>query len=51
MTATRREMAAYGLARGLLRGEGFVWDHIGICEMGEAHGFIASVNGGGSEAV
>jgi hypothetical protein len=40
------EASAVGLSRGLLRGEGFVWDHIRICEMGEAHGFIASVNGG-----
>jgi hypothetical protein len=38
---------AAGLPRGLLRTEGFVWDHVRICEMGEAHGLTASVNGGG----
>jgi hypothetical protein len=40
------EAAAVGLLRGLLRGEGRVGDDVGICEMGEAHGLIASVNGG-----
>jgi hypothetical protein len=31
-----------------LRGEGCVGDHIGVGEMGEAHGeLMASVNGGG----
>jgi hypothetical protein len=42
------EAAARGLPRGLLRGEGCVGDHIGVGEMGEAHGeLMASVNGGG----
>jgi hypothetical protein len=36
------------LAGGFLRGEGCVQDHIGVGEMGEAHGeLMASVNGGG----
>jgi hypothetical protein len=30
----------------LLWGEGFVWDDVGVCEVGEVHGLIASVNGG-----
>jgi hypothetical protein len=30
-----------------LRGERFVRDDVGVCEMGEAHSLIASVNGGG----
>ena len=30
---------------GFLRGEGLVGDDFGVGEMGEAHGFIASVNG------
>jgi hypothetical protein len=34
------------LLRGLLRGEGRVGDDVGVGEMGEAHGLIASVNGG-----
>jgi hypothetical protein len=38
---------AVGLPRGFLRGERFVRDDVGVCEMGEAHGLIASVNGGG----
>jgi hypothetical protein len=41
------EASAVGLPRSLLRAEGFVWDHVRICEMGEAHGLVASVNGGG----
>jgi hypothetical protein len=36
-----------GLLGGLLRGEGFVWDDVGVCEVGEVHGLIASVNGVG----
>jgi hypothetical protein len=30
-----------------LRAEGFVGDHVRVCEVGEAHGFFASVNGVG----
>jgi hypothetical protein len=41
------EAAAKGLLGGLLRGEGFVWDDVGVCEVGEVHGLIASVNGVG----
>jgi hypothetical protein len=44
------EATARGLPRDLLRGEGRVRDHIGVCEVGEAHGLIASVNGGMSES-
>ncbi len=44
------EATARDLPRGLLRGEGCVWDHIRVGEMGEAHGLIASVNGGMSES-
>jgi hypothetical protein len=32
------EAAAMGLQCGLLRGEGFVWDDVGVCEVGEVHG-------------
>ena len=39
---------ALGLLRGLLRGEGLVRDYVGVCEMGQTHGLIASVNGGSS---
>jgi hypothetical protein len=42
--ATEDEFA-FGLLRGLLRGEGLVWDYVGVCEMGQTHGLIASVNG------
>jgi hypothetical protein len=38
--------AAFSLDGRLLRGEGFVWDDVGVCEVGEVHGLIASVNGG-----
>jgi hypothetical protein len=41
------EAAVFGLQGGLLRGERFVWDDVGVCEMGEVHGLIASVNGAG----
>ena len=45
------ETAALGLQCRLLRAEGQVRDHIGVCEMGEAHGLIASVNGVGGGLV
>ena len=32
------DAAAFGLESRLVRSERFVWDHIRICEMGEAHG-------------
>jgi hypothetical protein len=41
------ETAASGLLSGLLWGEGYVRDHVGVCKVGEAHGLIASVNGVG----
>jgi hypothetical protein len=41
------EAVAGGLSRSLFGGEGFVWDYVWICEMGETHGLIASVNGAG----
>ena len=47
MTTMRRKMRRrVGLEGGLLRGEGLVGNYVGVGEMGEAHGFIASVNGG-----
>jgi hypothetical protein len=39
------DAAAFGLDGRLLWGEGFVWDDVGVCEVGEVHGLIASVNG------
>jgi hypothetical protein len=27
--------------------EGLVWDYVGVCEMRQTHGLIASVNGAG----
>jgi hypothetical protein len=39
------DATAFGLQRGLLRGERLVGNYIGVGEMGEAHGLIASVNG------
>jgi hypothetical protein len=41
------DAAAFGLPGGLPRGEGLVGDDVRVCEVGEAHGFIASVNGAG----
>ena len=41
------EEFALGLSCGLLRGEGFVRDDVGVCEIGQTHGLIASVNGAG----
>jgi hypothetical protein len=40
-----------GLQGGFLRGEGFVWDDVGVCEVGEVHGLMASVNGAGWRGV
>jgi hypothetical protein len=41
------DAAAFGLQRGLLGGEGLVGYYVGIGEMGETHGLMASVNGAG----
>jgi hypothetical protein len=43
------EAAAFGLEGGLLWGEGLVGDDVGGGEVGEVHGFTASVNGVGFE--
>jgi hypothetical protein len=40
-----KDAAAFGLQRGLLRGEGLVGNYVGVGEMGETHSLIASVNG------
>jgi hypothetical protein len=39
------DAAAFGLQRGFFGGEGFVGDYVGVGEMGQIHGLIASVNG------
>ena len=39
------DAAAFGLQRGFFGGEGFVGDYVGVSEMGQIHGLIASVNG------
>jgi len=45
------EAAAFGLARGFLGGEGLVWNYVGIGEMRQTHGLMASVNGAGREVL
>ena len=42
---TAEDAAALGLQRGLLGGKRLVRDYVGIGEMGQTHGLIASVNG------
>jgi hypothetical protein len=41
------DAAAFGLEGRLLQSERLVGNDVGVCEIGETHGLIASVNGGG----